>query len=106
MPFLAGYVARQTKDIGVRMALGAKQTNILNWVILRGIKLIGLGVVIGIVSAVGFAHLITNLLYGVTPFDPLTLSLTILVLGLSGMVACLIPALRAARVNPIVALRE
>jgi putative ABC transport system permease protein len=103
---LAGYVARQTKEIGVRMALGAKQTNILNWVILRGIKLIGLGIVIGIVSAIGFAHLIAKLLYGVTPLDPITLILTILVLGLSGMMACLIPALRAARINPITALRE
>ena len=103
---LAGYVARQTKDIGVRMALGAKQTNILNWIVLRGLKLIGLGMTIGIASAVGVAHVIANLLYGVTPLDPITLSLTILVLGLAGLVACLIPAARAARVNPILALRE
>ncbi|MFZ0506072.1 MAG: FtsX-like permease family protein, partial [Chthoniobacterales bacterium] len=103
---LAGYVARQTKDIGVRMALGANQTNILNWIVLRGVKLIGLGIIIGMASAVAFAHLMANLLYGVTPFDPITLVLTIIVLGLSCIVACLIPALRAARVNPITALRE
>ena len=103
---LAGYVARQTKEIGVRMALGAKQTNILNWIVLRGVKLIGLGILVGTATAAGLAHVIANMLYGVTPLDPLTLGLTIVVLGLSGLVACLIPALRAARVNPIVALRE
>jgi ABC-type antimicrobial peptide transport system permease subunit len=88
------------------MALGAKQTNILNWIVLRGAKLIGLGIIIGIVSAVGLARAIANMLYGVTPLDPVTLGLTILVLSLSGIVACFVPALRAARVNPIVALRE
>ena len=103
---LAGYVARQTKEIGVRMALGADQMNISNWVVLRGVKLIGLGMIIGIVGAAGLARAIANLLYGVSPLDPMTLGVTILVLGLSGIVACLIPALRAARVNPIAALRE
>jgi putative ABC transport system permease protein len=103
---LAGYVARQTKEIGVRIALGAKQTNILNWVALRGLKLISLGIIIGIASAMGLANVIANLLYGVTALDPMTLGLTVLVLGLSGTVASLIPAFRAARVNPIVALRE
>lgn len=103
---LAGYVARQTKEIGVRMALGANQGNILNWIVLRGLKFIGLGIIIGMASAVAFAHLMANLLYGVTPLDPMILTLTILVLGLCGVVGCLIPAFRAARVNPIVALRE
>ena len=103
---LASYVGRQTKEIGVRIALGAKQTNILNWVALRGFKLISLGIIIGIASAIGLANGIANLLYGVTALDPITLGLTVLVLGLSGTVACLIPAFRAARVNPIVALRE
>lgn len=103
---LAGYVARQTKEIGVRIALGAKQTNILNWVALRGLKLISVGIIIGIACAIGLANGIANLLYGVTALDPITLGLTVLVLGLSGTVACLIPAFRAARVNPIVALRE
>jgi putative ABC transport system permease protein len=103
---LAGYVARQTKDIGVRMALGAKQTNILIWVIFRGIKLLSVGMLIGIISAIGCAHIMANLLYGVTPWDPTTLGLTIVVLNLSGIVACLIPAIRAARTNPITALRE
>ena len=88
------------------MALGADQMNISNWVVLRGVKLIGLGIIIGIVGATGLARAIANLLYGVSPLDPMTLGLTILVLGLSGIVACLIPAVRAARVNPILALRE
>jgi putative ABC transport system permease protein len=84
---LAGYVTRQTKEIGVRLAPGVKQTNIIKWVALRGLKLIGFGIIIGIASAAGLAHVIASLLYGVTPLDPITLGLTIIVLGLPGRCA-------------------
>jgi ABC-type antimicrobial peptide transport system permease subunit len=75
-------------------------------VILKGLRLAGLGSAIGIISALLLARFIENALYDVSANDPLALSLAVFVLGIAALLACLLPALRAVRINPITALRE
>ena len=103
---LAYAVGQRTREIGIRVALGAQSRNILRLITEQGLKIVCIGLVIGIGAALVAAPLIAGLLYGVSPADPITLGLAILVLGLAGTLACLLPALRAARINPITALRE
>src|SRR5262249_7421259 len=98
-------VTQQTREIGIRMALGAAPRTILKLVIGRGFFLITLGVVIGVVASFGLTRFIQNMLFGVTPTDPLTFVSIVLLLVLVGLLACLIPAQRAMRVDPIVVLR-
>ena len=103
---LAYAVGQRTREIGIRVALGAQSRNILRLITEQGLKIVCVGLVIGIGAALVAAPLIAGLLYGVSPADPITLGLAILILGLAGTLACLLPALRAARINPITALRE
>jgi putative ABC transport system permease protein len=103
---LAYSISQRRREIGVRIALGAESTNILRLVIRQGLKLVGVGLVVGIVLASVCARLIEGMLYGVSANDPITLGLTVVVLGLAATAACLLPALRAARINPLTALRE
>ncbi|HKE59286.1 MAG TPA: ABC transporter permease [Pyrinomonadaceae bacterium] len=98
-------VAQHTREIGIRMALGAAPRTILKLVIGRGLFLITLGVAIGVVASLGLTRFIHNMLFGVTPTDPLTFVLIVLLLALVALLACLIPAQRAMRVDPIVVLR-
>ena len=99
-------VARRRQEIGIRMALGARPTAILGMVMRRGMALAGIGVGVGLVAAVLLTRLLTSLLYGVTRFDLPTFALVPALLALVALAACSIPALRAATVNPVVALRE
>lgn len=103
---LAYAVGRRTREIGIRVAVGARTTNILQLVILQGLKLATLGLIIGVVAALALARLMSSMLYGVSANDPVSLLVAILVLGVAALLACLLPALRATRTDPITALRE
>jgi putative ABC transport system permease protein len=98
-------VNERLHEIGIRMALGAQKGDVLALVTGLGLKLTGIGVGIGIVLAIALTKLISSLLYGVKPSDPLTYAAVSIGLGLVAMLACLIPAKRATKVDPMVALR-
>jgi putative ABC transport system permease protein len=99
-------VAQHTREIGIRMALGAQPGAILKLIIGRGFVLVSIGVTIGVLASFGLTRFIENMLFGVTPTDPLTFAAIVVLLGLVALLACLVPALRALRVNPIVVLRH
>jgi putative ABC transport system permease protein len=103
---LAYSVTQRRREIGVRIAVGARAANIINLVMRQGFKIVGLGLAIGLSGALVTARFMSSLLYGVSANDPVTLGLAILVLLLAGFLACFIPALRATRTNPVTALRE
>jgi predicted permease len=98
-------VAERTHEIGIRMAMGAQQRNVLKLVVGEGMKLVCAGVVLGLVGAAGLARLMQSVLYGLRPSDPLTYVSVSLLLVLVALAACYIPAQRALRVDPMIALR-
>ncbi|HEU0175755.1 MAG TPA: ABC transporter permease [Blastocatellia bacterium] len=98
-------VAQRRHEIGIRMALGAQSHNIVFLVLKQGLRLTILGVAIGLAGAFGLTRLIERLLFGVSATDPLTFILIALLLTLVALLACWMPARRAARVDPLVALR-
>ena len=102
---LAFSVAQRTQEIGVRVALGAQPRDILRAILKQGLSLAGLGVGLGVAGALALSQVLASLLFGVSATDPLTLSGAVLVLLLVAAAACYIPARRAMRVDPIVALR-
>jgi putative ABC transport system permease protein len=102
---MAYSVAQRTREIGVRMALGASGRQLLVLVIGEGARLTGAGLAIGIVAAVGLTRLLSSLLYGIRPGDLVSFIGAALVLTASAVLACYIPARRATRVDPLVALR-
>jgi len=95
---------RQTRDIGIRMALGARKVDILRNVLVRGLKLILVGVVAGVAGAAALTRVLSSLLYDVTPTDPTTLALVSSLLTVVALLASYIPARRAARTDPMAAL--
>jgi len=102
---LAFSVAQRTREFGVRVALGAQPRDVLWLVMERGILIIGAGLAIGVAAARALGGIVAGLSYGVTPADPTTLLAVALVLAVVGMFASYLPARRATRVDPIVALR-
>jgi putative ABC transport system permease protein len=98
-------VAQRTQEIGVRMALGATRRDVLGMVARQAIALIGAGLVIGVGAALALGSVMQNMLFEVSPRDPATLTAIVLVLAAVGMIASFVPARRATRVDPIVALR-
>lgn len=98
-------VARRTHEIGIRMALGAKRTHVLKLVIGQGSRPTLIGLVIGVAGALALTRFLSTLLYGIKPTDPLTFFLVSLVLTAAALMASYIPARRAMRVDPLVALR-
>jgi putative ABC transport system permease protein len=98
-------VTQRTQEIGIRMALGARATDVLRLVLKEFMRLTVVGVALGLVGAYLLTRLMTSLLFGVTPTDVTTFVLVSITLSLVALVACLIPARRAARVDPLVALR-
>ena len=103
---LAFSVAQRTREIGIRMALGAQGRDVLRLVLRQGLALSVLGVAFGIAASLVGTRVLRGLLYGVTPTDPVTFAAVALLLVTVALVACLIPACRALRVDPVVALRH
>jgi ABC-type antimicrobial peptide transport system permease subunit len=99
-------VAERTGELGVRMALGAKSGDILRTVIVEGMRPVGLGLGIGLAAAFGLSRWIAALLFGVSATDASTFVGVALTLGLIALLSCWIPARRATRVDPVIALRH
>jgi putative ABC transport system permease protein len=102
---LSFMVSSRTREIGLRIALGAAPRDVLTMIVWHGIRLMLAGLVVGVALAFAVAHLLQSLLYGVSPEDPVIASIAALLLLLAGLVACYIPSRRAMRVDPMVALR-
>ena len=103
MAHLAG---QRRTEIGIRLALGARPTTILSLILGEGLRLVAMGAVIGLAAALAASRLLESQLYGVSPTDPLTFAAVCLLLAVVAIFACLIPARRAMRVDPAVALRN
>jgi putative ABC transport system permease protein len=99
-------VEQSTHDIGVRLALGADRRDILSLVVLRGMRLAAIGLVVGVAAAAGAARVLSGMLFGVRPLDPTTFVAVVTTLAVTAVLACYLPARRAMRVDPIVALRN
>src|SRR5262245_38844914 len=99
-------VARRTHEIGVRMALGARAPDVLRMVLGESLSLVLIGSAIGLAAALATTRLIARMLFGLTPTDPLTIAVATLLLLAVATLAGLLPARRAARVDPLVALRH
>ncbi len=97
---------RRTREIGIRMSLGAEAKHVVRMIVRQGLSLIGAGVVVGLCAARLLTGVLTDLLFGVKPSDPATFALIAAALAGAALVACWIPARRAARVDPLVALRR
>jgi len=97
--------SQRTHEIGIRLALGAQRVDILRMVLGQGFRIVGIGVLAGVLAAVAIARLVGNFLSGVSPLDPLTYLSASLLLAAIALFACYIPARRAMRVDPMVALR-
>jgi ABC-type antimicrobial peptide transport system permease subunit len=103
---LAYLVAQRTREIGVRMALGASSGRVTQLVAGQGVRLVLIGLVIGFAMALAFARSLASLLFGVTPTDLPTLAAAFLVIGSVAALSIWLPARRAVRVNPLAALRQ
>jgi len=99
-------VAQRIQEIGIRTALGAKRRNVYGMVLGQGARLAGLGIAIGLLVALGVTRLMSSFLYGVQSADPSTFAAVSLLLLATALVACYLPARRASRVDPLVALRH
>lgn len=99
-------VARQTRDIGIRMALGADRGHVVGDILGKSFTLVGSGALVGLLMSVGAAQVLSGFLVGVSSFDPISYLGALVVLGLAALVATIVPAKRAASINPIEALRS
>jgi ABC-type antimicrobial peptide transport system permease subunit len=103
---MAYAVSQRTRELGIRMALGASRGDVVRLVVLQGVKLTIAGVLVGLAVSFAVTRLIVNMLFGVSPTDILTFSVVPAVLALAALGASYLPALRATRVDPLVALRS
>ncbi|MBA3496174.1 MAG: FtsX-like permease family protein [Gemmatimonadales bacterium] len=99
-------VAQRSREIGIRMALGARPPEILRLVVGDGMLTVAVGVLVGVMAAAGLSRFLESLLYGVEPHDPTTFIGVTLLIGVVALAASVIPARRAVRVDPVVALRS
>ena len=103
---LSYLVTQRAQEIGIRMALGADRTEVLMLILRQGLILAGVGLVLGTVGAIVAGRLMRTLLFDVSPIDPMTLGVVTIVMSLVALLACLVPALRATRVDPLTTLRQ
>jgi ABC-type antimicrobial peptide transport system permease subunit len=99
-------IGRRTRELGIRMALGAKAGDVVRMVVGQGTWQLGIGMLAGIALALGMAQVMKVVLFDVPPRDPATFAAVVTVLTVSGLLACLVPAFRATRVDPLLALRS
>ena len=102
---MAYTVSLQTHEFGIRMAIGAQQENILRLVLLNGFRLVAGGILVGLLFSCGLTRLLASQISGVSATDPWTFAAVVTLMVIVGLAACLLPARRAARVDPLVALR-
>ena len=101
---LAYSVTQRTREMGIRMAVGSGTKDVFRLVVGQGLAVVAAGLVAGGAGSVALSRLIRSLLYGVRPTDPSVMVSVAVLLGLTGLVACLVPARRATRIDPVVAL--
>jgi ABC-type antimicrobial peptide transport system permease subunit len=102
---VAHSVSQRTREIGLRMAVGGTARDIVRLVFAQGLRQVVIGLMIGLIAAFGVTRVLRAVLVGVSPSDPVTFLAVVLVLMLAGVLGCAIPARRAVRVDPVVALR-
>jgi ABC-type antimicrobial peptide transport system permease subunit len=98
-------VAQRTREFGVRVALGAKVRDLLQLVVSQGMKLVAVGLVVGVAGSLALTRVLSGFLFGVQPTDPGTFAVVSALLVIVGALACWLPARRATKVDPVVALR-
>jgi putative ABC transport system permease protein len=99
-------VRRRVREIGIRMALGAQLGDVLKMIVTQGMKATAIGLGIGLMGALALGRLVASLIYGVHPTDPITFGAVSLLLASVGLLASVVPAYRAVRIDPLVALRD
>jgi putative ABC transport system permease protein len=99
-------VSQRTREIGVRMALGARVVDVVRMVFGEAMKLVIIGSAIGLAAALAFGRVMASLLHGVSASDPATFVIVLILLAAVALVACYLPARRAARVDPLISLRS
>ena len=99
-------VTCRTRDIGLRMALGALQTDVMRWVFAYGMRPVFFGLIVGLAAAIAIAAAVRSVLFGITPTDPLSIAGVVVVMIVTSAAACFVPARRAAALDPYIALRH
>jgi len=99
-------VSQRTREMGIRIALGARTADVLSLVVGEGARTVAIGVLVGVLVSLAAGRLVATLLYGITAHDPAVLAGAAVVLMLVGMTASMVPSVRAAKVDPVVALRS
>ena len=103
---LAYTVSQRTREMGIRIAIGSNSRRVFNLVVGQGAKVVGVGLAVGLLGSLGLTRLLQSLLYGVRPSDPGVLASVAAILALTGLFACVLPARKATRVDPVVALSD
>jgi putative ABC transport system permease protein len=103
---LAYSVSQRTREIGLRLAIRAAPAGVVRLIVLDGMSVALAGIGVGLIAALGLGRWLTSLLYGVEPRDGLTFAVVTIALSVIALAACALPALRASRVDPMLALRE
>ena len=103
---MAFSTAQRTRELGIRLALGAQPRDVLRLILRDGVRLSAVGVGVGVVGALVASRVVSSMLFGITPTDPLTFTAVVSILGSAALLACYIPARRATRVDPVIALRQ